>query len=440
MSWDQFFDYSDYGQLLGLVANSVLACAILGIVGGLIGVFVVQRDMAFAVHGISELSFAGAAAALLIGVDVLLGSILGSVIAAAIIGLLGARARDRNSIVGVLMPFGLGLGILFLALYQGRSANKFGLLTGQIVSVGGDQLWALAGISAVVFVVLLIVWRPLTFDSLDPEAAAARGVPGRRLSLVFMLLLGLMVAVAVQIIGALLVLALLVTPAAAASRVTHSATLVPILSMAFGLVSALGGILIAIGSSLPVSPFITTISFVIWLVCRDIGRTRDIRRFRRAAEAQVLEAPRARPMPAASPAARRGSATRCARRSPRARISSPRRRCTPSCATPAHRSDSRPSTARSPTSPRTARRTTCSRAASRCTAPAGTAATTTTSFVDPAGARSRSAPAPSRPGRAPSPRSTASGTLSTSSTSSASAPTADRTALAGGENAMRTAG
>ncbi|HWK19345.1 MAG TPA: metal ABC transporter permease [Microbacteriaceae bacterium] len=290
MSWDQFFDYSDYGHLLSLVANSVLACAILGIVGGLIGVFVVQRDMAFAVHGISELSFAGAAAALLIGVDVLLGSILGSVIAAAIIGLLGARARDRNSIVGVLMPFGLGLGILCLALYQGRSANKFGLLTGQIVSVGGDQLWSLAGVSAIVFIALLIVWRPLTFDSLDPEAAAARGVPGRRLSLLFMLLLGLMVAVAVQIIGALLVLALLVTPAAAASRVTHSATLVPILSMAFGLVSALGGILIAVGSTLPVSPFITTISFVIWLICRDVGRTRDIRRFRRAAEAHALEA------------------------------------------------------------------------------------------------------------------------------------------------------
>ncbi|HWL01430.1 MAG TPA: metal ABC transporter permease [Microbacteriaceae bacterium] len=289
MSWDQFFDYSDYGHLLGLVANSVIACAILGIVGGLIGVFVVQRDMAFAVHGISELSFAGAAAALLIGFDVLVGSIVGSVLAAAIIGLLGARARDRNSIVGVLMPFGLGLGILFLALYQGRSANKFGLLTGQIVSVGGDQLWSLAGVSALVFVALLIVWRPLTFDSLDPEAAAARGVPGRRLSLVFMLLLGLMVAVAVQIIGALLVLALLVTPAAAASRVTHSATLMPILSMAFGLVSALGGILIAIGSTLPVSPFITTISFVIWLICRDVGRTRDIRRFRRAAEARTLE-------------------------------------------------------------------------------------------------------------------------------------------------------
>jgi len=289
VSWDRFFDYSDYGHLLGLVANSVVACAILGVVGGLIGVFVVQRDMAFAVHGISELSFAGAAAALLIGIDVLVGSIVGSLIAAAIIGLLGARARDRNSIVGVLMPFGLGLGILCLALYQGRGANKFGLLTGQVVAVDNGQLWWLVGVSAVVFAVLLVVWRPLAFDSLDPEAAAARGVPARRLSLVFMLLLGLMVAVAVQIIGALLVLALLVTPAAAASRITHSATMIPILSMVFGLVSALGGILIAIGSTLPVSPFITTISFLIWLVCRDVGRTRDIRRYRRAAEAHTLE-------------------------------------------------------------------------------------------------------------------------------------------------------
>jgi len=285
MDLAQYFDYSRYGELLGLVTNSLVACAILGILGGLIGVFVVQRDMAFAVHGISELSFAGAAAALLIGADVLLGSIVGSLAAAAIIGLLGARARDRNSIVGVLMPFGLGLGLLFLALYEGRSANKFGLLTGQVVAVDSGQLGLLIGGSVLILAVLLVVWRPLAFDSLDPEVAAARGVPTRRLSLVFMLLLGLTVAIAVQIIGALLVLALLVTPAAAAIRVTHSAILVPILSMVFGLVSALGGILIAVGSTLPVSPFITTISFAIYLVCRDIGRTRDIRRFRRAVSA-----------------------------------------------------------------------------------------------------------------------------------------------------------
>ena len=233
MSFDQIFDFTDYGAILALVANSVLAGAVLGIVGGLIGVMVMQRDMAFAVHGISELSFAGAAAALLIGVDVVLGSIFGSVIAALLIGVLGARARERNSIIGVLMPAGLGLGILFLALYSGRSANKFSLLTGQIIAVDDPAVWRLIGISAVVLVALLIIWRPLSFDSLDPEVAVARGVPGRTLSIVFMLLLGLVVAVSVQIIGALLVLALLVTPAAAALRVSASPVLVPILSMIF---------------------------------------------------------------------------------------------------------------------------------------------------------------------------------------------------------------
>lgn len=269
------FDFSDYGELLALVQNSVIAAGILGILGGLIGVFVMQRDMAFAVHGIAELSFAGAAAALLLGVNVVLGSLIGSLAAAAIIGVLGARARDRNSIVGVLMPFGLGLGILFLALYPGRSGNKFGLLTGQIIAVDFEQLWLLVGISVLVLAALLVIWRPLAFDSLDPEVASARGVPSRTLSFVFMLLLGLTVAVSVQIIGALLVLALLVTPAAAALRVSSSPVFVPVLSMVFGLVSAVGGVLLALGGSLPISPYITTISFAIYLVCRLAGSRRS---------------------------------------------------------------------------------------------------------------------------------------------------------------------
>ena len=261
-------DVATYFELLQLVQASVLAGAVLGVVGGLIGVFVMQRDMAFAVHGISELSFAGAAAALLLGVNVVAGSILGSLIAAAIIGLLGARARDRNSIIGVLMPFGLGLGILFLALYPGRSGNKFGLLTGQIVSVDFEQLGLLVGISVVVLAALLVIWRPLSFDSLDTEVAVAKGVPSRALALGFMVLLGLTVAVSVQVIGALLVLALLVTPAASALRVSASPVLVPVLAMIFGLVSAVGGILIALGGSLPISPYITSISFLIYVVCR----------------------------------------------------------------------------------------------------------------------------------------------------------------------------
>jgi len=122
---------------------------------------------------------------------------------------------------------------------------------------------------------MLLIWRPLRFDSLDPQSAAARGVPTTAVSLAFMLLLGLIVAVSVHIIGALLVMALLVTPAAAAMRIASGPISVPLLAAVFGFVSAVGGILLAIAGTLPVSPYITTISFAIYVVCRVIGSRRD---------------------------------------------------------------------------------------------------------------------------------------------------------------------
>ncbi len=273
--WSTVFSFQDYAEILPLVSNSLIAGALLGLVGGMIGIFVMLRDMAFAVHGIAELSFAGAAFALLIGTNVVLGSLVGSVLASLVLGLMGAAAKDRNSIIGVLMPFGLGLGILFLALYEGRSANKFGLLTGQIVAVDTVQLGLLAVCSVVVVVALIAMWRPLTFASVDPAVAAARGIPAGRLSVAFMVVLGLSVALSIQVVGALLVLALLITPAAAAIRVSSNPVLTVSLSVAFAMTSVVGGILLALAGSLPISPYVTTISFLIYLVCRLIAWRRD---------------------------------------------------------------------------------------------------------------------------------------------------------------------
>ncbi|QKW17832.1 metal ABC transporter permease [Kitasatospora sp. NA04385] len=275
--WHQIFAYDNYGELLALVRNSLIAGAALGLIGGLAGVFVIMRDLPFAVHGISELSFAGASGALLLGVNVVAGSIAGSIVAAGAIGVLGARARDRNSAIGILMPFGLGLGVLFLALYHGRAANKFGLLTGQIVAVDTPQTAWLLGTSAVVLAALAVMWRPLTFASADPDVAQARGVPVRTLSFAFMIVLGLAVALSVQVVGALLVLTLVVTPAAAASRITASPVLMPLLSVVFAIVSIEGGILLALGSSVPISPYVTTVSFAIYVVCRLVGTRRSRR-------------------------------------------------------------------------------------------------------------------------------------------------------------------
>jgi len=272
---ERLFDFSDYDQLIPLVQNSLIAGLLLGIMGGLIGVFVMTRDMSFAVHGISELSFAGAAIALLIGFNVALGATFGSIVAAIIIAIMGTRAKDRNSIIAVLMPFGLGIGILALALYEGRAANKFGLLTGQIIAVDDPQVFWLIATSLVVVIALLVVWRPLSFASLDPEVAEARGVPTKALGIIFMLLLALSVAASVQIVGALLVLTLLVTPAAAALRLTSSPLLVPVLSTVFAVVAVVGGILLALGGGLPISPYVTTLSFAIYVVARVVEKLRS---------------------------------------------------------------------------------------------------------------------------------------------------------------------
>lgn len=274
MDFSDIINFSDYDKLLPLVTNSLVAGALLALIGGLVGVFVMNRELSFAVHGISELSFAGAAVFLLVGLDVVLGSVIGSLTAAAIIAFLGDRARDRNSIVAVLMPFGLGIGILALALYPGRAANKFGLLTGQIVAVDDPKLGAMVVISAIVLISLAVMWRPLTFASLDGEVAAARGVKTTVLGIVFVMLLGLAVAAAVQIVGALLVLALLVTPAAAALRLSASQFWVPVLSVGFALIAMVGGTLLALGGTLPISPYVTTISFTIYLIARLVAWAR----------------------------------------------------------------------------------------------------------------------------------------------------------------------
>jgi zinc/manganese transport system permease protein len=274
LTWHDIFNFDNYAELLPLVRNSSIAGLFLGVVGGVVGVLVMTRDLPFAVHGISELSFAGASGALLLGASVTSGAFVGSVLAALMIGLLGLRARDRNSIIGVIMPFGLGLGILFLSLYHGRAANKFGLLTGQIVAIDDTSLRTLVITSVAILVVLAVIWRPLLFASIDPVMASSRGVPTRFLGLLFMLVLGCAIAISVQVVGALLILALLVTPAAAAMRVTASPVLVPVLTTVFALAAVLGGILVSLGTSIPISPYVTTISFVIYLGCRVVGAVR----------------------------------------------------------------------------------------------------------------------------------------------------------------------
>jgi zinc/manganese transport system permease protein len=254
------------------VQQALLAAALLALVSGLIGPFIVMRQMSFAVHGSSELSLTGAAFALLAGFNIGVGALIGCALAAVLFGILGQRARERDSAIGVVLAFGLGLAVLFIHLYPGRTGTAFALLTGQIVGVGYSGLTLLAVVSVVVIAVLAVCYRPLLFATVDPEVAAGRGVPVRALGIVFAALVGVVAAQGVQIVGALLVMSLLITPAAAAARVFVSPAAAIAASVIFAEVSAVGGILLSLAPGVPVSVFVTTISFAIFLLCWLIGR------------------------------------------------------------------------------------------------------------------------------------------------------------------------
>lgn len=256
------------------VVFGLVAIALLGLLAGAIGPFIVMRQMSFSVHGTSELALTGAAAALLFGANLGLGAVLGSVIAALMFGLMGSRASQRDSSIGVIMAFGLGLAVLFIHLYPGRSGASFSLLTGQIVGVSQHGIVQMAIVAAIICGALVLLYRPLVFSSADPEVAAARGVPVRALNLAFAVLVGLAAAQAVQIVGALLVLSLLITPAAAAATVISSPGRSIALTIVFAEVAAVGGMLLSLAPGVPVSVFVTTISFVIYLACRAVAAAR----------------------------------------------------------------------------------------------------------------------------------------------------------------------
>ncbi|MFN2451854.1 MAG: metal ABC transporter permease, partial [Candidatus Dormibacteria bacterium] len=200
--------------------HALLAGTLVSITSGIIGPFIVTRRMAFAVHGTAELSFTGAAAGLLVAADPIAGALTGSLVVATAIGVLGVRERERDSAIGVILAFGLGLGVYLLSLYHGFATEATNILFGQIFGVSTGQLTLLLAVAAGVLVAMAVLYRPLLFASVDPEVAEARGVRLRLVGLIFVFVLALTVTEAAQIVGTLLVLSLAITPAAAAQRLS----------------------------------------------------------------------------------------------------------------------------------------------------------------------------------------------------------------------------
>ena len=266
-------------HLLGypFTQNAIAAGIVVAIVSGVVSRFVVARNMSFAVHALAELGFTGAAGAILVGASAVVGLLVGTSITAVFIGVLGVRARERDAVVGVVMAFGLGLGVLFLSLYPRYATEAINILFGTITGVSRGDVVLLVAIGVATLLALSVIYRPLMFATVDPEVAEARGVPVGVLAIAFLLIMAAAVAEAVQVVGVLLILTLLITPGATAERLTARPGRATAYSVGIALFCILGGIFLSLVSNVPVSVFVTTLSFACYLVARGLVGPRMLR-------------------------------------------------------------------------------------------------------------------------------------------------------------------
>jgi zinc/manganese transport system permease protein len=252
--------------------NALLAGTIVALVAGIVGYFMVLRGESFAGHSLANIGFAGAAGAALFGLPVVVGLIGCGVLGALGIGALGdrvAHSRARNDVaVGAILALALGFGVLFERLSSAKASSVYAILFGSPLGVADADLREIALTALVTLLVIALIARPLLFASLDPVVAASRGAPVRLLSYGFLLLLALAVAQATQVVGVLLIFALLVAPAATAQRLTARVGRGVALSVGIALLITWSSLTAAYLSSYPVGFFITTFALGSYLAAR----------------------------------------------------------------------------------------------------------------------------------------------------------------------------
>jgi len=261
---------TDMQQMLHyqFMVNAFEAGTLVAIVAGITGYFVVLRRSAFTAHAFSEIGFAGAAAAVLVNVAPIAGLLGGSITGGLAIAALGRRATNRDTQIGIVLAFSLGMGLLFISLYTGYATEAYSILFGEILGVSRDQVLLTVGACVAILAGIGLVYRPLLFASLDEDVAEAKGMPMLFLGTFFMLIVAVAVSFAVQVTGVLLIFSLMVTPAATAQYLSRRPQTAIIISTGIALMATWVGLFVAFYTPYPVSFFITAIVFGLYLAVR----------------------------------------------------------------------------------------------------------------------------------------------------------------------------
>ncbi len=258
------FDILQYS----FIQNAFIASTLSLLLQQLLDIFYLFRGLTFAGHALSHIGFAGAAGAVLLGVDPVYGLLVFTILAGIGIGITGQVHRDRDVSIGIFLTLALAFGILFLFLYKGYAEQAYSILFGTILGISIKDVFITALFSFITLCILLFLFRPLLFSSFDPEVAQARGVPVKLLSILFLIVVAITVSISVQVVGVLLIFTLLVGPAATAMRIVKNPYTAICIAMLLGITYSWLSIFIAAQTNLPVSFFIATLSFSTYLLVR----------------------------------------------------------------------------------------------------------------------------------------------------------------------------
>jgi zinc/manganese transport system permease protein len=287
-SWNPL---TDLHQLFAyqFMVNALEAGTIVAVMAGVTGWFMVLRRQTFAGHTLSVVAFPGAAAASLAGLPLAVGYFGFCGLGALALGAIAGTRRSlgaESAAIGSLQALALALGFLFVSLYHGVLNGLDSLLFGTFLGVTTQQVVVLLVVAVAAVGLVAFAARPLFFASVDADVARAGGLPVTALGLGFLLVLGLSVAETSQITGALLVFALLVTPAATAHQLTARPMLGIALSVGFALAVTWLGLAFAYFSIYPVGFYVTSLSFGLYVLVR----TGRVLVHRRASARLALEA------------------------------------------------------------------------------------------------------------------------------------------------------
>ena len=256
--------------------RSLIVAVSVGVILPVLGSYVINRNLGFMGDAMAHASLPGLAFGLLLGVSIFIAAIPAAIIIALVLGYLINRSKiGEDTAIGIIFSSLFALGFIILSIYDHILLSVEDLLLGQILAVSSFDVWATLILSAIILVTTLVLYKQFLFISFDPKGAKISGLNVRLFDNIFLVVLSLSIISSIQSVGIILVLSMLITPAAAAKLTTKSFSTAMVTGSAFGVIASLSGLYLSYYLDFPSGPSMalaaTSIFIIVWIVKRSFN-------------------------------------------------------------------------------------------------------------------------------------------------------------------------